>query len=276
VERQEWCILESYISSKTLVDLMTLTGLETLIDFVWAVLIAIAAWIAQISLKKFQRWRTFKKPVRKIMGILAKDSQQIKVFVGTFPIPRYAAIKDKITEQEVMSLVNIPEITSIISAKCLSFIFAFLMSARSVENIDIISSNDYRESDLSSNIICIGGPITNKVTRSIFELENIWLPYEFIGERIRKKEGNGEWTITNEIDHGVIIKTRNPFSAEKWIFIFAGLSGDASIGASYYFQCKFRDLADQSGNGPFGAIVEVNRKAGYLSARKIDHIEQEL
>lgn len=253
---------------------MTLIDFETLIDFVWAILIVIATWIAQVSLKRFQKWRTFKQPIRKIMGILTKDSQQIRIFVGTFPIPRYTAIKDKVTKQEVMSLYNIPEITSIVSAKCLSFIFAFLMSARSIENINIISSNDYRESDLSSNIICIGGPTINKVTKRIFELQDIWLPYEFKGEGIRKKEGNGEWTITDEVDHGIIIKTKNPFSAKKWIFIFAGLSGDASIGASFFFQCKFRDLAAQLGDGPFGAVIEVNRKAGYMSARKIDHAEQ--
>jgi len=268
---------ESYIRYKTSIDFMILTDFDIdLFDLVWVTLIAIATWIGKSLFKRFQKWRTFKKPVRKIMGILAKDSQQIRIFVGTFPIPKYTAIKDKVTEQEVISLFNIPEITSVVSAKCLSFIFAFLMSARSIENIDIISSNEFRESDLSSNIICIGGPITNKVTERILMLQNIWLPYEFGVDRIRKKEGNGEWTITDEVDHGIIIKTKNPFSRKKWIFIFAGLSGDASIGASFYFQCRFRDLAAQSGDEPFGAIIEVDRKAGYMSARKIDHVKQGL
>lgn len=241
-------------------------------DLIVGIIVVIGTWIARILFEKFENRRTFREPVRKIMGTLADNSQQIRIFVGTFPIPRYTAIKDEITEQEVMSLRNIPEITSVVSAKCLSFIFAFLMSARSIENIDIISSNEFRESDLSSNIICIGGPVTNQVTQRVFLFQGIWLPYVFEADRIRKKEGSGEWTITDEVDHGIIIKTKNPFSPERWIFILAGLSGDASTGASFYFQCRFRDLAAQFGDKSFGAVIEVDRKAGYTSAHMVDYV----
>lgn len=145
-----------------------------------------------------------------------------------------------------------------------------LMSVRSPRNLDIISSEEYRDSDLDSNIICIGGPLTNEVTRRILESQRSWTPYKFEEGKIRKTGGTQEWTITEEVDHGIIIKTKNPFFANKWVFIFAGLSGDASVGASFFFQSKFRKLVAQFKDEPFGVVINVDRRTGYMSSRQID------
>ena len=71
-------------------------------------------------------------------------------------------------------------------------------------------------------------------------------------------------------DYGVIIKAKNPFSLDKSIFIFAGLSGDASVGAAYFFQNRFKELVKKYGGNSFGVIIEVDREIGYKSAEPVD------
>ena len=217
-------------------------------------------------------WRrmTYLRPARKILSTVADDSQQLKIFFRIFQIPEHTIIKDLFTGQITGQLHGIQKISSTASAECLSFVLTMLMSVRSPRNLDIISSEEYRDSDLDSNIICIGCPLANEVTRRILESQRSWTPYKFEEGKIRKTDGTQEWTITEEVDHGIIIKTKNPFFANKWVFIFAGLSGDASVGASFFFQSKFKKLVAQFKDEPFGVVINVDRRTGYMSSRQID------
>lgn len=222
-------------------------------------------------------WRkaTYLRPIRKLLCDLANDAQELKIFMPTFSIPPSAEVKDRISDRRVLTLDNITEITSKDSAECLSYILSLLREVRAHRNLEIVSSEEFRKSDLNSNIICIGGPITNKVTEKIMNSEESWMPYRYEKEEQRIKRvinENGEWIANLETDYGVIIKTRNPFFSGKWVFIFFGISGCASAGASYFFWSSFKDLVDQFGNRSFGIVVKVNRKIGYISATQVDYI----
>jgi hypothetical protein len=222
-------------------------------------------------------WRkiTYLRPIKKLLCALANDSQRLKIFVRTFSIPQFAEVRDRISGKKAITLDNITEITSKDSAECLSYILSLLREVRAHRNLEIVNSDEFRESDLDSNMICIGGPITNKVTEKIMNSEESWMPYKYEKEeqKIRKvMSENGEWIADMETDYGVIIKTRNPFFSGKWIFIFFGISGCASAGASYFFWSSFKDLVDQFGNKSFGIVVRVNREIGYISATQVDYV----
>lgn len=212
----------------------------------------------------------YSRPAKKIFCKMADDLEQLRIFTGMFSIPEHAAIMDLSTKQVTSELHNIQEITSTASARSLSFVLALLISVRSSKNLEVVDSEKFRDSDLDSNIICIGGPLTNKVTRRIYDSENGWLPYKYEEGKIKKVGGIEEWTTTRDVDHGIVMKTENPFSPQKWILIFFGLSGDASLGAAYYFQSRFRNLVRQFGDKHFGIVVRIDRRTGYMSAIQVD------
>lgn len=223
-------------------------------------------------------WRkiTYLRPLKKLLCDLANDSHKLRIFMPVLSVPQFAEVRDRITDKKVLNLDNITKITSKDSAECLSYILSLLREIRAHRNLEIVNSEEFRESDLDSNLICIGGPLTNKVTEKIINSEESWMPYKYENEegKIRKMiKENAEWSADIETDYGVIIKTRNPFSSGRWIFIFFGISGSASTGGSYFFWSNFKDLVDQFGNKPFGIVVRVNKEVGYISATQIDYVK---
>lgn len=222
-----------------------------------------------------RRELSYLRPMHKLLRDLASDSQNLNIFIGVFSIPQFSVVREKFTDVKVLELTNITEITSKESAESLSYVLSLLREVRSYRNLGVVNSEELRESDLNANIICIGGPATNKVTKRIIDSEEIWIPYKYLKEEekieriIGKKE---EWTANEETDYGVIIKTENSCSPNKWIFILFGISGFGSVGACYFLWSRFKNLVDQFGNGPFGVLVKVNKKIGYASAAQVDSV----
>jgi hypothetical protein len=236
---------------------------------------AVFAYVLGTVSPKFLRKLMYLRPAKKLLGSLADDNQELKIVIGTFQIPPRSSIREKFSNFEAVELTNIPEITSVSSAYCASFILTFLASMRSYENIETIDSAKFSPEHYDSNIMTIGGPMTNIVTKKILEYQEDWLPYEFTklpsGEVIiEKTDRKKTWHITPRKDYGVIIKAKNPFSLNKSIFIFAGLSGDASVGSAYFFQSRFKELVRKYGRNSFGVIIEVDREIGYRSAQSVD------
>lgn len=75
-----------------------------------------------------------------------------------------------------------------------------------------------REEDLKENLILIGGPIVNNITRKI----NNKLPIKFDKKRnwaVFSKISN-KYYLADEI--GIIVKTKNPFNSRKRLLLIAG------------------------------------------------------
>lgn len=224
---------------------------------------------------KLHRKLMYLRPAKKLLDSMADENQELMITIGAFQIPPHSSIREKFSNFEAVELTGITEITSVSSAYCISFILTFLASMRSYENIVIIDSAKFSPEYYDSNIVTIGGPMTNVVTKRILEYEEDWLPYKFTklpsGEVIAEKTDKKKtWHITQRKDYGVIIKAKNPFSLDKSIFISAGLSGDASVGSAYFFQNRFKELVKKYGGNPFGVIIEVDREIGYKSAEPVD------
>ncbi|MDI6721839.1 MAG: helix-turn-helix domain-containing protein, partial [Candidatus Aenigmarchaeota archaeon] len=93
------------------------------------------------------------------------------------------------------------------------FLGTFLLK---VEKMSVFQDIDLREHDLKDNLIVIGGPVTNRVSR----LLNEKLPINFD----RKKNVYSSLSQrTYYLDEtGIIIKIKNPFDETKQILYFAG------------------------------------------------------
>ncbi|MFA4819380.1 MAG: S-layer protein [Candidatus Aenigmatarchaeota archaeon] len=83
-----------------------------------------------------------------------------------------------------------------------------------VEVLSVLEDKDVHSHDLSSNLIIVGGPVTNKVTKMV----NDKLPVRFDA----KKNIMSRKKVYKEDECGFIAKTDNPFSKGKKIIVIAG------------------------------------------------------
>lgn len=93
-----------------------------------------------------------------------------------------------------------------------TFLGTFLTSS----SPSVMLDTDMRSSDAMDNLILIGGPVINRITKSI----NDKLPIRF------DKKKNIYSSLTKKTyksdDHGIIVKIRNPLSPDKYILLIAG------------------------------------------------------
>jgi hypothetical protein len=226
-------------------------------------------------LGEIRRWYTYTRPVRKMLGAMGDNSQQLRLFFRIFQGD--VTIRN---EHGIWQLAGINEVTSVATARSLTYLLGLFMSMRSDENIEFVSAEKLPDF-LDSNIVCIGGPNTNEATEKVFKIkdQDMWFPYVFEGE----EEGKGgiakmdrtkkteKWCSGEGIDYGMIIKTRNPYFKEKWILILAGMGPVATTGASFFFHSKREQLAKRFKNRPFGIVVKIDARLGYKSAKEIDY-----
>lgn len=221
---------------------------------------------------------------KSVFGCIVDDSQQLNIFFEIIEIGKDALIctRSNATASWMLKyrLRNIPEITSVATAKCLEYLLESLAFVRSdknmsLENISLIDSKEFRESDVDSNIICIGGPNANAALKSIFEQGISEFPYEFKGRdtdmKIVKRDEDVEWPPSNEKeevfdDYGLLLKAKS--GKRTCIFVLAGLGTEATMGVGYYLKHNIAQLDKDYQGEPFGVVVGI--RGNYRSATRID------
>ena len=116
------------------------------------------------------------------------------------------------------------------------FLGTFASEARPSVSLD----TEIRKEDLKDNLILIGGPVINKVTR----LVNKDLQIKFNEKRNIYSELSKK-TYSDD-DVGIIVKTENPFDKEKSILVIAGKRYSGTRAAILSFLKKFDEI--QKGN----------------------------
>jgi len=107
----------------------------------------------------------------------------------------------------------------------------------------IIFDTDATEEDLKNNLIIIGGPGVNNITKKI----NKKLPVRF--EKVKYKE-NWYNSIYSDISKkrysedtfGLIVKTNNPFDKTKHILVLAGIRHKGTRAASIALLQNFKEI----------------------------------
>ena len=104
-----------------------------------------------------------------------------------------------------------------------------------VPRFNVKLDTEVRESDLSNNLILIGGPVVNKIT----EKANPKLP-------IRFENGNIKSTLSGEVypqdECGLIVKARSPFNKDRYILAVAGKRFSGTRAAIIAFLKDFRKI----------------------------------
>jgi hypothetical protein len=111
---------------------------------------------------------------------------------------------------------------------------------------NILSSEEEIKQGIENDVILLGGPKNNKITKLFFE------KFDFYNLALQNEDGAIYWQKTNNIyqgttedgkvrkDYGIIIKMNNLFSTEKntKILLFSGCHTYGTIAAARYF-CEY-------------------------------------
>ncbi|MFC2143206.1 S-layer protein [Candidatus Aenigmatarchaeota archaeon] len=125
------------------------------------------------------------------------------------------------------------------------FLGTFLKNAKASVALD----TDLRQYDLRDNLIIIGGPVINRITKQV----NDTLPVKF--DNKRRIYSNITKKLYRHDENGLIVKTKNPFDKDKKILVIAGRRYSGTRAAILAFLNKFDDI--QVGNkNKFAHVVE--------------------
>ena len=91
---------------------------------------------------------------------------------------------------------------------------------------------------LSTNLIVLGGPISNELTQRVFSMVDLQCQFDIERQLIKVSQSGDEYmpVISEDnrqvlIDYGIIIKLSNPFNTENKMMILAGCHGFGTYSA---------------------------------------------
>ncbi len=113
-----------------------------------------------------------------------------------------------------------------------------------------------RREDLKGNLIVIGGPIVNHVS----EMLNDHLPIRFKDKKVYSTLSK---RMYDSDETGIIVKAKNPFDAEKYVLVVAGLRHAGTKAAILAFLHSFDEL------------VEGNRHNKRIQAKVVEGIDRD-
>ncbi len=117
------------------------------------------------------------------------------------------------------------------------FLGTFLTKTK---GMSVIEDKDVHSHDLNANLIIIGGPITNKVTKMV----NDKLPARFDA---KKNIASSKSKKTYKMDEcGFIARAKNPFDERKEIIVIAGKRYSGTKAAVLAFMQKFDEIEKKS------------------------------
>ncbi len=113
------------------------------------------------------------------------------------------------------------------------FLGTFVRKAKPAVFLD----TDVREADMRDNLILIGGPVINRITKKV----NDFLPIKFDQKRRIYSSLTKKTYADDEI--GIVVKHNNPFRKDKKILVIAGRRYSGTRAAMLAFTQKFDEIS---------------------------------
>lgn len=129
--------------------------------------------------------------------------------------------------------------------------------------------------DSSGNVICIGGPGANLETRKLLAyFRNI---LEFITDHsvtnLHIHKSGTVYSADENYDYGLVLKVEFPPRSNKYYLVLAGIWGEGTAGAAYYFAKNIKDICSKFGFGQFCIVVRINKMIGHRKPEPIELFE---
>jgi hypothetical protein len=108
--------------------------------------------------------------------------------------------------------------------------------------------------------LCFGSSDSNIKTFDIESLsQQTFYKFEFGPDGYRRiKMGNKIFSIQPQKDYGILLRLRNPYHQEHWLFVCAGLGEWGTSGSAYYLTDRWSQLHKQHRTSSFAKVIEVD------------------
>lgn len=134
-----------------------------------------------------------------------------------------------------------------------------------ITNIDVVPTYNFSGDRYQNNLILLGGPDANKLTREFYnkmetnlkfgnpDINEITLKDSKVGLRYGPKYGKNSRVIG---DYGFAFKTENPYNPESQVILLAGCFGFGTCSAAQLFESsRLLNEINKSPNDEFEALV---------------------
>ena len=129
--------------------------------------------------------------------------------------------------------------TGIGQVKALALLSPSLVRAhRSIDLQGVVLSNDHRGTDLEGDLLLLGGPKTNEVTKQALDelAKRFGVTQEESVIHAGDKTYSGESDGTEvSVDYGIVIRAASPFAENSRVVVLSGSHTYGTIGAARYF-----------------------------------------
>jgi hypothetical protein len=204
----------------------------------------VIAWIWDRVRKGFRLW-----PLKKIWGAYAEDRP--RVIVG-----RYLENK----QFEPTGFLGVGDAIAISELRN-------LFTRLNGQDLEILYSDQVSGDVLKENLILVGGPEFNLITREVMDRLKTSIRFgnprlneiafhDTCDNRVLAPKVN---SISGEVikDYGLVVRAKNPFAPEKWVTVIAGSFGFGSwAGARYAASGEMAKRKEIAGKKEYELLVE--------------------
>ena len=206
------------------------------------------------------RWR-----FGRFFGPSAVDGNAIFAVVDpyTHPMPRTSTrfIKRFLGRRPDSPLFGEDDVLGVNVVRLVSYTTALFSTYRGDgRGIPIVTDNAVADR-WDSTFICFGSADSNVKTFDIQSLpQQSFYRWEFGDDGLRCITVGGR-TFSNRgrIDYGILLRMRNPYHPEHWLFVCAGLGEWGTTGSAYYLFDHWKSLYRLHGDTEFLKVIAVDR-----------------
>jgi hypothetical protein len=206
-----------------------------------------------------ERWR-----FEKFFGSHAISGENVFAVVDPYshPLPRTGNryIKHFMNRKPDSPLIGEDNVLGVNVIRVINYVFATFSKYRKVTNPINIITDEEAGKKWNGTFICFGSSDSNIKT---YDIENLsqqsfykfdFMPNGFRGFII----DNNTFLNKAKKDYGVLLKLKNPYNQEHFLFVCAGLGEWGTSGSAYYLFEKWKQLYKRHKGRDFCKIIEVD------------------
>lgn len=167
-----------------------------------------------------------------------------------------------------------------------AFSYVFDLCNRLGKNVEFVPYHRATELMEPLDVICIGGPHSNKITSYYLEKYCPNFSFDYQTGSLEKESdikkgkgyrgpvtgftcGNQQYLVNSDIELGLLFKiTSDELEQERTVHLIFGCSGIGTGGAAYYLWRYYPLLHQEFGNGKYAIAIKIRRNEGYKSVLK--------
>jgi hypothetical protein len=228
-------------------------------DLLVKIILEIGKQILYAIPNAIEKWR-----FGKFFGSHALSGENVFAVVDPYshPLPRTGNryIKHFMNRKQDSPLIGEDNVLGVNVVRVITYVSATFSKYRKITNPIKIVTDEEVEKKWNGTFICFGSSDSNIKT---YDTENLsqqsFYKFDFMSNGFRGFTiDNNTFCNKAKQDYGVLLKLKNPYNHEHFLFVCAGLGEWGTSGSAYYLFDKWKQLYKRHKERDFCKIIEVD------------------